>query len=161
MRARSPPRLLSALSPWWEGLLFNTEASGGLLGVLDLTTREHKTFAPGLRPSYVDGGHLIFADPDGRLTLPKFDLDRLDTAGTPGVLPDELAVGRGNAFYSVSRGGTLAVIRAAGTDLDLAFFDRAGKEQTVFRKGGYWAPRFSPDGNQVAFGATRPDDMGL
>ncbi len=147
--------------PGGRAIAFNTEASGGLLGVLDLTSGEHKTFGRGLRPSYVDTGHLLFADPDGRLAIQKFDLDHLDTTGTPSVLPDELGVGRGNAFYSVSRGGTLAIIRAAGTDLDLAFFDRTGKEQTVFRNGGYWAPRFSPDGNQVAFGATRPDDISI
>ena len=147
--------------PGGKAIVFNTEAAGGLLGVLNLTNGEHKTFSRGLRPSYVESGHLIYADPDGRLTIQQFDLDRLDTTGTPSVLPDELGVGRGNAFYSVSRGGTLAVIRAAGTDLDLAFFDRAGKEQVVFRNGGYWAPRFSPDGNQVAFGATRPEDISV
>ncbi|HEV8365333.1 MAG TPA: protein kinase [Gemmatimonadaceae bacterium] len=145
--------------PGGKAIVFNTEAAGGLLGVLNITNGEHRTFGRGLRPSYVDTGHLIYADPDGRLTSQKFDLGRLDTTGTPSALPDELGVGRGNAFYSVSRGGTLAIIRAAGTDLDLAFFDRAGKEQMVFRNGGYWAPRFSPDGNQVAFGATRPDDI--
>ncbi|MGQ0642314.1 MAG: protein kinase domain-containing protein [Gemmatimonadaceae bacterium] len=145
--------------PGGKAIVFNTEASGGLLGVLDLTTGEHKTFGRGLRPSFVETGHLVFADPNGRLTIQPFDLGSLDTTGTASALSDELAVGRGNAFYSVSRGGTLAIIRAAGTDLDLAFFDRAGKEQTVFRNGGYWAPRFSPDGNQVAFGGTRPDDI--
>jgi serine/threonine-protein kinase len=68
-------------------------------------------------------------------------------------------VGLGNAFYSVSRGGTLAIIRAAGTDLDLALFDRTGREQILFRNGGFWAPRFSPDGNRIAFGARSPDDI--
>ncbi len=145
--------------PGGNALAFNTTAAGGLLGALSLETGEHKTFGRGLRPSYIETGHLIFADPDGRLTIQRFDLSRLDTIGTPSVLPDDLGVGRGNAFYSVSRGGTLAIIRAAGTDLDLAFVDRTGREQMLWRNGGYWAPRFSPDGNQVAFGATRPEDI--
>ena len=145
--------------PGGNAVVFNTEAAGGLIGVLNLRTGEHKTFGRGLRPSFVDTGHLVFADPDGRLAIQKFDLSHLDTTGTPSVLPEELGVGRGNAFYSVSRGGTLAIIRAAGTDLDLALYDRTGREQIIFRSGGFWAPRFSPDGNRIAFGARNPEDI--
>jgi serine/threonine-protein kinase len=145
--------------PGGKAIVFNTEADGGLLGVLDLRTGEHKTFGRGLRPSYVETGHLMFADPDGRLAIQQFDLGRLDTVGTPTLLPEDLGVGRGNAFYSVSRGGTLAIIRAAGTDLDLELVDRTGRAQTLFRNGWYWAPRFSPDGSRIAFGARSPDDV--
>jgi serine/threonine-protein kinase len=145
--------------PGGKAIVFNTEAAGGLYGVLNLETGEHRTFGRGLRPSFIETGHLIFANPEGRLALQKFDLTRLDVVGTPSVLPEALGVGVGNAFYSVSRGGTLAIIRAAGTDLDLALFDRTGREQILFRNGGFWAPRFSPDGNQIAFGARNPDDI--
>ncbi len=146
--------------PGGEAVVFNTEAAGGLIGVLNLKTGEGKTFGPGLRPSFIQTGHLIYANLEGRLAIQKFDLRRLDTIGPPHVLPEELGVGLGNAFYAVSRGGgTLAIIRAAGTDLDLELFDRTGREQILFRSGGFWAPRFSPNGNQIAFGARNPDDI--
>jgi len=145
--------------PGGKAIAFNTESSGGLLGVLDLQTGQRKTFGRGLRPSFIETGHLIFANPEGRLAIQMFDLSRLDTIGTPMVLPEEIAVGLGNAFYSVSRGGTLAIIRAAGTVLDLVLFDRGGRQQILFRNGGFWAPRFSPDGNQIAFGDRNPDDL--
>jgi serine/threonine-protein kinase len=145
--------------PGGEAIVFNTEAAGGLIGVLNLKTGARRTFGRGLRPSFIETGHLIFANLEGRLALQKFDVGRLDVVGTPSVLPEELGVGLGNAFYSVSRGGTLAIIRAAGTDLDLALFDRTGREQILFRNGGFWAPRFSPDGNRIAFGARSPDDI--
>ncbi|MEJ7812941.1 MAG: protein kinase [Gemmatimonadaceae bacterium] len=145
--------------PGGDAVVFNTESTGGLLGVLDLTTGERKTLGRGLRPSFIETGHLVFANPDGRLAIQQFDLTRLDTIGTPIVLPEELGTGRGRAFYSVSRGGTLAIIRAAGTVLDLSLFDRTGRQETVFRNGGFWAPRFSPDGNLIVFGDRNPDDM--
>jgi len=145
--------------PGGEAVVFNTEAAGGLIGVLNLKTGERKTFGRGLRPSFIETGHLIFANPEGRLAVQEFDLSHLDAMGTPSLLPEELGVGLGNAFYSVSRAGTLAIIRAAGTDLDLALFDRTGREQILFRNGGFWAPRFSPDGNHIAFGARNPDDI--
>ncbi len=147
--------------PGGQAVVFNTEAAGGLIGLLDLRSGEHKTFGRGLRPSFLDSGHLMFADPGGRLAIQKFDLRTLETIGTPMVLPEGLGVGRGNAFYSVSRGGTLGIIRGAGTDLDLALYDRAGKEQILFRSGGFWGPRFSPDGNRIAFGAAGPEDISV
>ena len=147
------------LLPGGKAVVFNTESSGGLMGVLDLTTGKHKTFGRGLRPSFIEMGQLVFANPDGRLAIQKFDLNQLDTIGAPIVLPEEFGVGHGRAFYSVSRGGTLAIIRAAGTILDMALFDRAGREQMIYRDGGFWSPRFSPNGNQIAFADGNPNDV--
>ncbi|HVT40739.1 MAG TPA: protein kinase [Gemmatimonadaceae bacterium] len=145
--------------PGGDAVLFNTKETGGLIGVLDLKTGARKTFGRGLRPTFIESGHVVYANAEGRLAVQPFDLKRLDMIGTATVLPEELGVGPGRAFYSVSRGGTLAVTRAAGTVLDLALFDRAGNQQTLFRNGGFWAPRFSPDGNQIAFGDKNPDDI--
>ena len=147
--------------PGGRAVVFNTESTGGLVGVLDLTTGKRKTFGRGLRPSYIESGYLVFANAEGRLVMQAFDLDRLDVTGTPITLPEDFRVGQGRAFYSVSRGGTLAIIRADGTVLDLSLFDRTGHQQTLFRNGGFWAPRFSPDGNRIAFGDRNPDDLWL
>ena len=147
--------------PGGRAVVFNTESTGGLVGVLDLTTGKRKTFGRGLRPSYIESGYLVFANAEGRLVMQAFDLDRLDVIGTPITLSEDFRVGQGRAFYSVSRGGTLAIIRADGTVLDLSLFDRTGHQQTLFRNGGFWAPRFSPDGNRIAFGDRNPDDLWL
>ena len=144
--------------PGGRAIAYNTESTGGLLGVLDLRTGQRKTFGRGLRPSYLDSGRLVYANPEGRLVSQAFDLAGLELGGEPEVLPELLGVGRGRAFYSVSRGGTLAIIRAAGTILDVALYDRAGSHQVLIRSAG-WAPRFSPDGNVIAYGDGNPDDL--
>src|SRR5688572_8874158 len=58
-----------AFLPEGNAIVFNTESTGGLMGVLDLKTGERKTFGRGLRPSYVGTGHLVFANPEGRLAI--------------------------------------------------------------------------------------------
>jgi serine/threonine-protein kinase len=147
--------------PGGNAVVFNTELAGGLIGVLNLQNGQTKTFGRGLRPSFIDTGHLIFAATrDGRLAIQKFDVDRLDAVESPSMLPEELNVGAGRALYAVSRGGgTLAITRRAGTELDLALYDRAGREQILFRSANYWAPRFSPDGNRIALGGGSTGDV--
>jgi serine/threonine-protein kinase len=144
--------------PGGKAIVFNNQSTGGLIGVLDLATGRRRMLGRGLRPSYVESGHLVFANPEGRLAYQPFSLSRLDTTGAPALLPEHLGVGRGRAFYSVSPGGTLVIIRSAGTQLDVTLMDGAGSQQVLVRDAG-WAPRFSPDGNSVAFGDGNPDDV--
>ena len=144
--------------PGHQTIIFCTLSTGGELGVLDVRTGKRKTLGRGLRPSYIESGQLVYANPDGRLVSQGFDLDRLELTGEPSVLPEDLGVGRGRAFYSVSRGGTLAIIRSGGTTLDLSLYDRSGKPQVLLRNAS-WAPRFSPDGTQIAYGDGNPDDL--
>jgi len=40
-------------------------------------------------------------------------------------------------------------------------FDRTGAQQVLLRSGGFWAPRFSPDGQRIAYGDRNPDDLWL
>jgi Tol biopolymer transport system component/tRNA A-37 threonylcarbamoyl transferase component Bud32 len=144
--------------PGGGAIVFNTQTTGGQLGVLDLKSGKRKTFGRGLRPSYLEAGRLVFANAEGRLVAQDFDLDRLELTGEPSVLPEDLGVGRGRAFFAVSRGGTLAIIRAAGTILDLSLYDGTGSPQVLLRNAS-WAPRFSPDGNLIAYGDGNPDDL--
>ena len=144
--------------PGGKAIVFNNESTGGRIGVLDLTTGARRMLGRGLRPSYIESGYLVFANPEGRLAYQPFSLSRLDTAGAPVLLPEHLGVGRGRAFYSVSRSGTLVIIRSAGTQLDVTLIDRDGNQQVLVRDAG-WAPRISPDGNRVAFGDGNPDDV--
>jgi hypothetical protein len=144
--------------PGGKAIVFNDQSTGGRLGVLDLETGTRRMFGRGLRPSYIESGHLVFANPEGRLAYQPFSLSRLDTTGAPALLPEQLGVGRGRAFYSVSRNGSLVIIRSAGAYLDVTMIDRTGKQQVLIRDAG-WAPRFSPDGNSIAFGDGNPDDI--
>jgi serine/threonine-protein kinase len=144
--------------PGGRAIVFNTEPTGGLLGVLDLETGARKSFGPGLRPSYLASGRLVYANPEGRLVSQPFDLRRLEITGESVLLPEELGVGRGRAFYSVSRNGVLAIIRGVGTSLDINLFDRTGSSKLLVQNAG-WTPRISPDGNLVAYGDGIPDDL--
>jgi serine/threonine-protein kinase len=147
--------------PGDAALLYNTQVGGGEIGVVDLKTGRTKTFGRGLRPMYIDSGHIVFATPEGRLAIQPFDVRTLDVTGTATILPETLGVGLGRAFHATSRTGVLAIIRAGGTGLDLALFDRTGAQQVLLRSGGFWSPRFSPDGRRIAFGDRNPDDLWL
>ncbi|MGQ0701928.1 MAG: protein kinase domain-containing protein, partial [Gemmatimonadales bacterium] len=145
--------------PGGHAIVYNTLSTGGRLGVLDLRTGKRRTFGPALRPQYLARGRLVYANPEGLLVSQSFDLGRLEPTGPPEVLPEVLGVGRGRAFYSVSREGTLAVIRGQGTILDVALYDRRGGNPRVLLRNAGWAPRFSPDGSRIAYGDGIPDDV--
>jgi serine/threonine-protein kinase len=82
-----------------------------------------------------------------------FDLDRMETRGTPVIVVPQLAVSaQGAGSFAVAANGTLAYLdasdRLAGT---LVWVDRRGREEplgTPPRR--YMQPRLAPDGARVA-----------
>ncbi|MGH9254983.1 MAG: protein kinase domain-containing protein [Vicinamibacterales bacterium] len=117
-------------------------------------TGERRELIPsGTHPRYARSGHLVYAQ-SGTLMAVAFDLDRLETSGTPApVVEGVLQFGNGNANYSLSATGTLAYLSGsvAATQNRLVWITRSGIEQPLAappRAYGY--PKISPDGRRVA-----------
>ena len=147
--------------PGGNAVVFNTELAGGLIGGAEPAERADETFGRGLRPNLhrqrVPDLRRHPRRPSRyskvRCRSPRDDGIAEHAAGGPGRR-------RGPCVVWVSRSGsTLAITRRAGTELDLALYDRAGREQILFRSSNYWAPRFSPDGNRIALGGGIPGDV--
>jgi serine/threonine-protein kinase len=113
----------------------------------------------GTYPRVTPSGHLTWVR-DGVLLAAPFDLGKLETAGPPRPVLENVmclagneALDDGTAHYSFSSSGLLVyrVGVAASTDGRLAWLDRAGKE--ISRRGQNdfaVSPRISPDGRRVA-----------
>ncbi len=106
-------------------------------------------------PRYVDTGHIIYARNGSLLAVP-FDLDRLEVAGAAVPVLDDVwmdSLGTGAAQFSVARSGALAYIgESAGVpQRSLVWVDREGHAEPVTEeRRGFWVPRLSPLGGQVA-----------
>ncbi len=120
-----------------------------------LETGERRVLiAGGSDARYVPTGHLVYALGDTLLAVP-FDLARLAVTGGPVPVVD--GVGRapgqtGAAHASFSDSGSL-VYAVAGVQLDrsLVWAYRDGREEAIAAEPrGYFYPRISPDGSQVA-----------
>ena len=83
------------------------------MAVLDLATGTSRVVMPGgSHAHYVPSGHLIYTA-GGTLRAVPFDLDRLETRGTPvTVLPRLVTKSQGAAEFVVAADGTLAYVDA-------------------------------------------------
>ena len=146
--------------PGGRAVLFTILArNGGLdaaqVAVLDLGTGKHRVLLRGgSHGYYVPSGHLIFAT-TGTLRAVRFDLDRLETRGTPvAVVPGVATTPNGDINAVVSADGTLVYVPGtASIELEarLAWVDRRGVETPIAAPPrGYSQPRLSPDGKRVA-----------
>jgi Tol biopolymer transport system component len=99
-------------------------------------------------------GFLLFLR-DRMLFAVGFDVDKLETRGTPEPLAQDLAPSYfGGGQYSVSRSGNLVYLggSSARTEYPLVWMDATGKQSPLISKpGGYRNPRLSPDGKRVAY----------
>ena len=98
-------------------------------------------------------GVLLF-ERDGALFQQPFDLERLDVAGEPTMLVDQLFsdLQARRADFSVSQTGVLAFRTASNRSNQFAWFDRSGKLlETVGPPGIYRTPDLSPDGTRLAY----------
>jgi serine/threonine-protein kinase len=87
--------------------------------IFEIETGEMRELVPaGNQPRYVSTGHLIYGHGDGALMGVPFDLETLQTTGTPVTLIPELTVhGSGASMYAVSATGTLVYLTGSADDL--------------------------------------------
>jgi eukaryotic-like serine/threonine-protein kinase len=150
--------------PRGRGVLFAIVRDGGVseIAVLDRRSHRYKSLLRGSQPHYVaivDGSaqrreFLVFSLDNSVRAVP-FDGDRLELAGDPIVLADQVYVtGNRRANFSISQSGTLVYMPSTAMPArSLVWVDRAGSVTPV--QGApllaYEAPRLSPDGSMAAF----------
>jgi serine/threonine-protein kinase len=154
--------------PGGRGVLFTiTAATGGLeaaqIAVLDLQTGTYRVvIRGGSHAHYVasrgrakgESGHLVFAAA-GTLRAVAFDVDRLETRGTPvAVLNDVVTTPYGGVDSVIAGDGTLAYVSGgsgmAVAERTLVWVDRQGQETPIPAPARPYAfPRLSPDGTRV------------
>ncbi|GLC23856.1 protein kinase domain-containing protein [Roseisolibacter agri] len=133
---------------------------GPRFGVLDVATGAVRELGAGFAPHYV-AGHVVFGGVGGELYRQPFDVRRRTLDGPAEQLTGGLAFLMDGAPFDVSASGAL-VYRAGGSDetpgfLKLSVLDRQGRELQRVPARMPWAPRFSPDGARVAYGAFAAD----
>jgi serine/threonine-protein kinase len=147
--------------PDGKGVLF-TLGSGDIhtfddasIAVFRFETGEYRVVLEGgMDARYIATGHLVYAR-DGTLLAAPFDLNELRVTGVPvPVLEGVRSAPRwGHAEYDVSEGGTLVYVpgRAWGDDYRVVWVNRRGEKTPILDvRGGYLAPRLSPDGRMLA-----------
>jgi Tol biopolymer transport system component len=108
----------------------------------------------GTNPRYAQSGHLVLVK-NGSLMAAPFDPDSFSqtTAAVP-VLQGIMTLGHRTAQYAIAENGTLAYIAGGRRAVEhtLVRVDRNGSSVTVTdTQRAYWGPRFSPDGERLAF----------
>lgn len=98
---------------------------------------------------YSDGA-LVWARPDGVIQAAEFDPDRLEIVGPTVTLAENVRLNiGGGAQIDVSANGSM--IYVPEQPFDLMLVDRDGRRETIAEGRRFHSPRFSPDGNTLAF----------
>jgi serine/threonine-protein kinase len=127
-----------------------------MIEVVSLNDRGRKTLVRGATSGRdLPSGHLVYTNASTMFAVP-FDLDTLETRGTPVPVLDDLAFdsAAGLAQFDVSRDGTLVYrrnSRAGRPTMSFRWLDVMGKQEPLpARPGAYLYPRLSPDGQRLA-----------
>ena len=148
------------LLPGGRAVLFTiTAVTGGLdaaqVAVLDLETGARTVLVRGgSHAHYVSSGHLVYAAA-GTLRAVAFDVDRLETSGTPvPVVPEVVTTDAGGVDAVVAADGTLAYVSGGvglrGLQRTLVWVNRQGQETAIAAPPrSYVYPRIAPDGASV------------
>jgi eukaryotic-like serine/threonine-protein kinase len=141
--------MLYTVNEAWQG----SQNTGIFVATID--GKEEKRLLPVLSNArYVEPGYLVYGK-DGSLRAQRFDTRRLEIAGDPIVLVDDVQyVGyyQGHLF-SITDGGLLAYVPGKGAIArQLTWVDRKGAILgTVGKPGNYFSPRISHDGRRIAY----------
>jgi Tol biopolymer transport system component len=144
--------------PGAKALLFGHVPA--IIEVLTFADHRRKTVARGVHPRYLPVsdhlGYLVYNIQTTLFAVP-FDIDKLETRGTPVPVLDDVAytTESGGAQFDYSASGTLVYRRATSGGSGLAtiqWVDAAGVRQPLQEKpGAYRYLRLSPDGKRAAF----------
>ena len=141
--------------PGGRGVLFEAEGFPSSISVVLLSTGERRVLVEGSgNPRFASSGHLVFPR-EGLLMAVPFDLERLNTIGSPVPVLQDVASLEGPALFDLADDGTIAYVpgpiptRLADT---LVRVDREGVAEPLTETSkAYRYPRFSPDGRRLSF----------
>ena len=146
--------------PGSKAVLFTANAAGAAydrasIEVVSLSDRKRKTVhTGGTFGRYLPSGHLVYIN-RGTLFAVPFDLDRLETRGSPMPIQDRIAYSTTNGYAQLdfSQTGTLVYsARSNETLITAQWMDPRGQTQPFITKPGeYLYPALSPDGKRLAF----------
>ena len=110
---------------------------------------------PGHYPRYVASGHLLYMSQATLFGAP-FDIQKLELTGEPSPVLEGVLTSpnNGSAQFAISESGAMVYLAgsAAASGTQLLWLSRDGKTQPLRSvTSNYGNPRFSPDGNQIAF----------
>ena len=136
-------------------------------GVYDLRQKRQSSWQPGGRPYYLNSGAVVYGDANSRLVTQDVDAKTFQPSGEPRVLADSAQPDPrlGVLYFAASPTGSLVVRHGRGGGQRLVLLDRSGHASNLLAEEGAsgvsinigaWAPRFSPDGRKVVFGAVAP-----
>ncbi len=143
-----------------KGVLYTEHSSTGAfnranLVVASLTGGPAKVvLRGGYFGRYAPSGHLVYMQ-QGTLFAVRFDLDRLETVGTPVPALDAVSANpeRGGAQVAFSSEGTLVYVPGVALNVTSAidWMTADGKTSVLRSEKSDWLnPRFSPDGGKLA-----------
>ena len=147
-------------SPQWlpggEVLLFKSGIGPPFVSALSLKTGEPARLTPGMSPASDRSDRVTYVTLEGSLMVQAFDANTLTLGGPPRSIAEGISVRPGaSALYTVAENGSLAYLTASERETSLLLVDRQGGSRVLFTPGigsTIGAPRFSPDGEQIAFG---------
>jgi serine/threonine-protein kinase len=129
--------------------------------LLDLKTRQHKVLVNAIMARYVSPGYLLYVLADGSLMGSRFDLDRLELAGTPVLIARGVGIAAfGAADLAVSPTGSLLYSTDRGSATTEPVW--LGRDGTASPVDSAWHGLFiasealSPDGSRLAVHLNAP-----
>src|SRR5262249_16444061 len=116
------------------------------------TGKRKRLITNGYFGRYLPAGYLVYVHQNTLFGV-RFDLQRLEIAGSPVPLLEELGSNStfGSGQYGFSNTGTLVYEPGAGISIPLVWMDQNGKTDPLISAPGFFlTPRFSPDGSRLA-----------
>ncbi|HEV8455226.1 MAG TPA: protein kinase [Gemmatimonadales bacterium] len=115
--------------------------------------RLHEIGQGGMYPRWVDGGFIAFVQTDGTLFGARYDARRFRLTSAPGPVAEGVRFGPAfPAKLGIARTGAVAYLGGQNTLRELVVVERPGRITPIAVPSRlYVGPRFSPDGQRLAF----------